>query len=102
MTPEEQTHNQLLSHDRIIVENFYCRMKSIFGIVYGEYRGDLELLVDVIPILICLTNFHIHKNPLRKKTSRNDQTNSSSSSSELSDSLNDENDGIGFNLNIVE
>jgi len=65
LNENEKEHNRKLGHDRVIVENFFGRMKSLFGITFNEYRGDIELLKEIIPIVICLTNYHIKEHPLR-------------------------------------
>jgi len=38
LTAEEKAYNKNLSHDRVIVENFFARMKVLFGIVAEDYR----------------------------------------------------------------
>ena len=52
LTQEEKDFYRKQSADRIIVENYFSRMKSIFGYIHKKFRGNLELLDDLIPALI--------------------------------------------------
>jgi hypothetical protein len=55
-----------LSADRILIKNFFGRWKSLFGIVYDTYRGDLKHLRRIIRSTVSTTNTYIAKNPLRR------------------------------------
>jgi len=83
LTNDEKKHNSELSQDRIIVENFFGRMKSLFGITYQEFRGEFNFLNDIIPIVISLTNYHIHRHPLRKANSIQEDESDSDSFSDF-------------------
>jgi len=65
LTEDELAFNRSLASDRMIVENYFARMKTLFGIIAEDYRGDLFDLNELIQILVALTNFHISKHPLR-------------------------------------
>jgi hypothetical protein len=56
LSQQEKDFNKLLSRDRFLVENFFGRWKSLFGIVAGRFRGDRNLLAKIVPITIGLTN----------------------------------------------
>lgn len=63
----ERRRNDKIASDRVIVENFYGRMKKLFKIMYDVFRWDLQLYDSVFTVCAALTNFHILKNPLRKE-----------------------------------
>jgi len=96
---EEKIQNARLSTDRIIVENFFGRMKSLFGITYSEFRGEFNLLNEIVPIIICLTNYHIHRHPLRKTVINNEELSNSDSFSDFNPEEED-NEMHSFNLNL--
>jgi hypothetical protein len=66
LTEEQKEENRKLSHDRILVENFFGRWKSLFGICQGRYRGDLKNLSQIIRSTIIMTNWYILRHPLRQ------------------------------------
>lgn len=100
ITNEEKEFNQKLSRDRIIVENFFGRMKMVFGLMHGVYKGELLLLNDLIPIIVCLTNFHISRRPLRRSNVEIHNSDDSSSDFSPSDEEFGNNNGE-FNMEIV-
>jgi hypothetical protein len=62
----KQKENRVLSRDRILIENFFGRWKTLFGICHEEYRGDLKLLSKIIRVTIAMTNWYIRLHPLRR------------------------------------
>ena len=65
LTAEQYNHNQELSSQRIIVENFFGRLKGCWKILAGKYRGQYSLLKDAIDVCVSLTNLLVVKYPLR-------------------------------------
>jgi hypothetical protein len=74
LSEREQEENRILNRTRILVENFFARWKTLFGIVHGQYRGNLESLGPIIRVTIALTNWHIAKHPLRRRIDTVDQS----------------------------
>jgi hypothetical protein len=64
LATEQKQHNADLSADWILIENFFGRWKSLFGIVHGTYRGDLKYLRQIIRSTVSMTNWYIAKHPL--------------------------------------
>ena len=62
----EKNRNNKIAYDRIIVENYYGRMKTLFKIMYDVFRWELKTYDIVFIVCAALTNFHIMKNPLKK------------------------------------
>jgi hypothetical protein len=48
LSEQQKSDNRRLSRDRILVEKFFSRWKSLFGICGRTYRGDLGLLGHII------------------------------------------------------
>lgn len=68
LTQEENNVNNRIEGDRSIVENFFGRLKTIFGILAVRFRGDKKNhLQHIIPICMSLTNYHISLHPLRQE-----------------------------------
>lgn len=61
-----RTRNTSIARNRIICENFYGRMKTIFAITGDKFRGSLSEFTLFNDIAIALTNFHISRRPLRR------------------------------------
>ena len=51
--------------DRVLVENFFGRLKTTFGILSTPYRCALNSLEDVVITCICLLNAKLKTHPLR-------------------------------------
>jgi hypothetical protein len=62
----QKEENRILSCDRIIVENFFGRWKSLFGICQGKYHMSLSHRSRIIQITILMTNWYIGRHPLRR------------------------------------
>lgn len=66
LTAQEQQFNNNVESDRAIVENYFGRMKILFGIIANRYRGDRHLnLMYIIGICLSLTNFYNSIHPMR-------------------------------------
>jgi hypothetical protein len=61
----EASQNDMISQDRIVAENFYGRMKSLFHVCAQVYRGGLEHVEATILVCAALTNYHMTICPLR-------------------------------------
>jgi len=72
----------------------------VFGLMHGVYKGELLLLNDLIPIIVCLTNFHISRRPLRRNNTEIHSSDDTSSDFSPSDEEFDNNRGE-FNMEIV-
>ena len=67
LTEDERNFNLHLGTHRIIIENFYGRLKSYWKILGDEYRGDIGFLKDVVVVCVALTNILIMAYPLRRE-----------------------------------
>lgn len=67
LTTQERMLNENIAKSRIIIENYYGRMKKLFKIMTDVFRFEEDCYDDVIVICACLTNYNIAKNPLRKE-----------------------------------
>jgi hypothetical protein len=50
-----------------LVENFFGRWKSLFGVCQGRYRGSLKQLGRIIRLTIMMTSWYIQRHPLRRR-----------------------------------
>lgn len=66
LSPEKVLKNKTISKHRIIVENWFGRLKILWRIMSIAYNLDLETYSDVWQFCAALTNFHIANHPLRK------------------------------------
>ena len=67
LSAEDEEFNRILSSDRIIVENYFGRMKIVFGVMHYKFRCTITMLSDLIPMIVALTNYHIQNHPLRRR-----------------------------------
>ena len=61
---EIQMNNEI-SSDRIIVENFFGRLSSLWGVMTNKYRWKEDSYDMIFEMCLALTNLHIKFNPLR-------------------------------------
>jgi len=66
LTDDENRFNHHLSSDRMIVENYFGRLKVLFGVIKETFRCEIRLLESLIPMLVALTNYYLQKHPLRR------------------------------------
>ena len=59
--------NKKIGTARIVCENFYGRMKKLWGASREKVKGALENYDNLIDICAALTNYHIETHPLRKR-----------------------------------
>ncbi len=65
LTPQQHDKNKNIASERVIVENFYGRLQSKFGIMTKRFRLDKDLYPFVFDLCVSLCNFHLEKHPLR-------------------------------------
>jgi transposase len=65
LTAQEKQHNRRLSRRRVLVENYYGRLKRRYRIMTDKYRGERGAYPAYFKLCVALTNFHIMKHPLR-------------------------------------
>ena len=72
VTPTRQNQDEIeglnleIASQRVIIENFFGRMKHLFLILDHLYRTPVEYLEQMIIVLIWLTNEHVKIKPLRR------------------------------------
>lgn len=62
---QEIQFNQRVEADRVIVENYFSRLKGKFLIFFYPFRGNIDMHIFFAKIGIALTNKDILDNPLR-------------------------------------
>ena len=65
MPERSRTRNREIASDRVIVENFYGRMKLSFNIIDQVFRNDLVRFDTTFDVCVALTNFILTFKPLR-------------------------------------
>jgi len=65
LTAEQTRRNDGLSTERVVVENFYGRLKAHWKMLREVFRWDLFCFDAVATICFALTNYHILRHPLR-------------------------------------
>ena len=80
LSDQQKEFNKKTSHRRILVENYFGRLKTLWKIMATKYRLKLSSYGHVWCFCASLTNYHISLHPLRER-----YTSSSSSSSDEED-----------------
>lgn len=62
--------NENIATHRVLVENFYGRLKGLFAIASEKFMYDKENYHLLFDCCIALTNFHVTINPLRSNGER--------------------------------
>ncbi|KAF0708148.1 hypothetical protein AaE_013334 [Aphanomyces astaci] len=65
LTMEQERANAKLSSDRVIVENFFGRLKTLWGLVSDKYTWKRDEYNMYFQTCVALTNIHVRFNPLR-------------------------------------
>jgi hypothetical protein len=65
-TSAENAYYRSLSKDRVVCENFYGRLLSLFGVIRNKYKYEHNVYDKLFLVCTCLTNYHLRKNPLRR------------------------------------
>ena len=63
-----QEYNLNISKKRILIENFFGRLKVVWGIWLNGYNGHFDHLDERFLCSVGLTNIHLKFKPLRKNT----------------------------------
>lgn len=67
LTGTERRFNRVLSSSRIIIENVFCRCKSLWDMIGGVYTFSKESLDVTARVAFILTNIHIkYQSPMRR------------------------------------
>ena len=69
LSSAQQLYNKSISRKRIVIENWYGRMKVYWKILGSTYRGKLDFLDDIFTCCAALTNIMILKYPLKRNFS---------------------------------
>ena len=67
VTNAERDRNLEHASDRVIVENYFGRLTSIFGIFAQKYTWSRDRFNIVMSIALSLTNFNVMLRPLREQ-----------------------------------
>ena len=69
LTRSQLLENDRISKHRVIVENFYGRLKARYSIIGDKYRNSLDGYEQTFKLCVALVNFEMLflKHPLRKK-----------------------------------
>lgn len=65
LTPNQIIFNQKLAADRIIVENYFGRMKKLWNIVSKTFLWDEDLYDNIFSLCVSFTNVNIKLQPLK-------------------------------------
>ncbi|KAJ6253568.1 hypothetical protein M0813_12981 [Anaeramoeba flamelloides] len=71
LTENEKSFNKRVSSDRILIENYYARLKNKFKILSYRYRGSITEYKKIFEICCALTNFDVQLRPLRRRNTEN-------------------------------
>ena len=63
----ELDRNRKISYDRVPVENFFGRVRSLFHVFSNKYRWSREKFGLVVDFCFALANYHIRLHPLRER-----------------------------------
>ena len=64
---DDKKKNNRIEKDRVIVENFFGRMKTIWGAAEQTFRFRDDLYAPCMKMCVALTNYHVTILPLRKE-----------------------------------
>jgi len=67
LSAEQESYNKNLSSDRILVENYFGRMLSLWNIMAAKYRWGEELYDPITTWCVALTNYIVRDHPLRQE-----------------------------------
>ena len=65
LTLKQKAENKRISADRIIVENFFGRLCTLWDVLAAKYRWNENLYDDLFKLGVALTNFHVKFHALR-------------------------------------
>ena len=65
LTAEESNYNKKLGADRVLIENFYGRLKLCWGLIRNKFKGSHVNYDTLFEIACGLTNVLLKYSPLR-------------------------------------
>jgi hypothetical protein len=65
LSRSDEESNKTISSDRIIVENYFGRLCTLWGICSNKFRWSRDLYDMIFKACVALTNVHIRRNSLR-------------------------------------
>ncbi|KAF0683493.1 hypothetical protein As57867_024385, partial [Aphanomyces stellatus] len=65
LTFDQERTNDRIATDRVIVENWFERLKTLWGVCADSYRWNRQGYDVVFQTCVALTNVHVRFNPLR-------------------------------------
>lgn len=65
LSPADMEANDNISSDRVIVENFFGRLKTLWSVTGSCYKWDRAIYDMLFECCVAFTNVHIGFNPLR-------------------------------------
>ncbi|KAG6595899.1 succinyl-CoA:3-ketoacid coenzyme A transferase [Phytophthora cinnamomi] len=71
LTLEQVATNGRIAHDRILVDNYFGRLCTLWYICADKYRWDEDKYDVYFQTCVALTNFHIRANPLHREDGDN-------------------------------
>lgn len=66
LNANERYENKRIGSCRVICENYYGRLKSLWGATRNKVRNDMKNYDNIFGICVALTNYHLLSNPLRR------------------------------------
>ncbi|ETP37585.1 hypothetical protein F442_14612 [Phytophthora nicotianae P10297] len=71
LTLDEGRTNDRIAHDRVIVENYFGRLTTLWAMCSDKYRWDKNNYDMLFRSCVALTNFHVRILPLRDEDGEN-------------------------------
>ncbi|EGZ04721.1 hypothetical protein PHYSODRAFT_379444, partial [Phytophthora sojae] len=65
LTYDEESRNRRVSSDRVLVENYFGRMTTLWRVVSTTFTWSEAKFDRIVNICVALTNFHAKLHPLR-------------------------------------
>ena len=70
LTAGQELTNKIISKDRILVENYFGRMSTLWIIMSSKYKWSEGKYDLILRCCVALMNFHVSLNPLRASERR--------------------------------
>ncbi|GMF26581.1 unnamed protein product [Phytophthora fragariaefolia] len=71
LTMAEKRENDLISHDRVIVENYFGRLKTLWGVCSHKWGWDDKSYDTFFRACVAMTNYSVRCCPLRREDGEN-------------------------------
>ncbi|RHY45295.1 hypothetical protein DYB38_000806 [Aphanomyces astaci] len=65
LTFDQQCTNDRIATDRVVVENYFCRLNTLWAVCGDAYRWNRKNYDVLFQTCVAITNVHIRFNPLR-------------------------------------